>query len=57
MSAPKEKKMSPKTAAASKARHIRPQETVDAPRYPMMERPLEQAYHDYAELRREEASV
>lgn len=57
MSAPKEKKMSPKTAAASKARHIRPQETVDAPRYPMMERPLEQAYHDYAELRRDEASV
>jgi hypothetical protein len=57
MSAPKKRKMSPKTAAKSKARHVRPHEAVDAPRYPMMERPLEHAFHDYAELRRDEASV
>ena len=57
MRIPKHMKRSPKTAAKSRARLIRPQETVDAPRYPMMERPLEGPYHDYADLRRQEASV
>ena len=57
MRLPKHMKRAPKTAAMSKTRPVRPQETVDAPRYPMMERPLEGPYHDYDELRREDASV
>lgn len=53
----KQKKVSPKMAAKSRARHVRPQEREDVPRYPMMERPLEGSFHDYEELRRREASV